>query len=154
MLGDWLYACTYMVHWIPPFPRRWEIRFHMIGSHLYRFMGAALWDHHRIQYEARWWIIAHLDFWDTVGLSEQQELWYVTYVYDFAANQSTWSCRKLCSFVSLICLAMSGRLPLPTPLRHLVWEPGCWTAKRGSIQLHLLSQLSWSTAQGILSCSV
>ena len=63
MSGDWLHMCTYMVHWIPPFPGKWEIFCdNMIGSHLFRFMGAAHGIIIAIYQEARWWIIARFGF--------------------------------------------------------------------------------------------
>ena len=91
MSGDWLHMCTYTVHWIPPFPGKWEnFCDNMIGSHLFRFMGAAHEIIIAIYQEARWWIIARFGF--------LTYSWFVRAtrtmicVCDFAANQSTWSC--------------------------------------------------------------
>lgn len=129
MSGDWLHMCTYMVHWIPPFPGKWEIFCdNMIGSHLFRFMGAAHGIIIAIYQEARWWIIARFGFLTYSWFVRATRI--MICVCDFAANQSTWSCGSSALWSPLICLALSGRLPLPTPLRHLVWDSGCSASKK------------------------
>ena len=146
MSGDWLHMCTYMVHWIPPFPGKWEIFCdNMIGSHLFRFMGAAHGIIIAIYQEARWWIIARFGFltysWFVRAtrimicvcvILQQINLPEVVAALLFGLLWSVWLCLADCRYQHPFVISFEIRVVRP--------------AKRGSIQLHLLSQLSWSTA--------